>query len=152
MYYFNPQAYYNDEWVDLQPLGTEGQQFPELTGNDKYQRVQISVPMGGGFKFALNKNITAGIEWNWHWLFTDYLDDVSTVYVDPSILASGSDGALAVALADRSTAIDIIPLGEPGKQRGDSEHRDKYLYTGIFLSYTIVDLKCDPPGKWGAKF
>lgn len=152
VYYFNPQAYYNDEWVDLQPLGTEGQQFPELTGNDKYQRVQISVPMGGGFKFALNKNITAGIEWNWHWLFTDYLDDVSTVYVDPSILASGSDGALAVALADRSTAIDIIPLGEPGKQRGDSEHRDKYLYTGIFLSYTIVDLKCDPPGKWGAKF
>ena len=152
VYYFNPQAYYNDEWVDLQPLGTEGQQFPELTGNDKYSRVQVNVPIGGGLKVALSKNITTGIEWNWHLLFTDYFDDVSTTYVDPSILASGADGALAVALADRSTAVDITPLGEAGKQRGDFEHRDKYLYTGIFLSYTIVDLKCPSPGRWGAKF
>lgn len=150
--YFNPQANYNGEWVDLQPLGTEGQQFPELTGNEKYQRVQLNIPMGGGFKFALNKNLTAGLEWNWHWMFTDYFDDVSTVYVDPSILASGADGALAVALADRSTAVDLLPLGEPERQRGDSEHRDKYLYSGIFLSYTIVDLRCPTPGKWGNKF
>lgn len=150
--YFNPQAYYNDEWVDLQPLGTEGQQFPELTGNEKYQRVQVAVPMGGGFKFALNKNLTAGVEFNWHWMFTDYFDDVSTNYVDPSILASGADGALTVALADRSTAVDLIPLGEDNKQRGDFEHRDKYLYSGIFLSYTIVDLRCPTPGKWGHKF
>jgi len=151
LYYFNPQAYIDDQWVDLQPLGTEGQQFPELTGNEKYQRVQIAVPMGGGFKFVLSKNITAGIEANWHWLFTDYLDDVSKTYVDPSILATGSDGALAVALADRSYIVDIVPLGEPGKQRGDSQHDDKYLYTGIFLSYTFVDLKCPTPGKWGLR-
>lgn len=152
VYYFNPQAYYDDQWVDLQPLGTEGQQFPELTGNDKYSRVQVNLPIGGGFKFALNKNLTTGIEWNYHLLFTDYFDDVSTTYVDPSILASGADGALAVALADRSTAMDLLPLGEAGRQRGDFEHRDKYLYTGIFLSYTIVDLKCPSPGRWGAKF
>lgn len=150
--YFNPQARYDDAWVDLQPLGTEGQQFPELTGNDKYSRVQVAIPMGGGFKFALNKNITAGLEFNWHWMFTDYFDDVSTVYTDPSILASGADGALVVALADRSTAVDLVPLGEPARQRGDSEHRDKYLYSGIFLSYTIVDLRCPSPGKWGSKF
>lgn len=151
LYYFNPQAFIDDQWVDLQPLGTEGQQFPELTGNEKYRRVQIAVPMGGGFKFVLSKNITAGIEANWHWLFTDYLDDVSKTYVDPSILATGSDGALAVALADRSYIVDIVPLGEPGKQRGDSQHNDKYLYTGIFLSYTFVDLKCPTPGKWGMR-
>lgn len=151
VFYFNPQAYFDDEWVDLQPLGTEGQQFPELTGNEKYQRVQVNVPMGGGFKFALNKNITMGIEANWHWLFTDYLDDVSKTYVDPSILATGADGAQAVALSDRSITFDFLPLGEPGKQRGDSQHNDKYLYTGIFLSYTFVDLKCPGPGKWGTR-
>lgn len=151
VYYFNPQAYYDDQWVDLQPLGTEGQQYPELTGNEKYQRVQVAIPMGGGFKFALNKNLTVGLEANWHWLFTDYLDDVSKTYVDPSILATGADGALAVALSDRSIEYDVIPLGEPGKQRGDSQHNDKYLYTGIFLSYTFVDLKCPGPGKWGTR-
>ncbi len=150
LYYFNPQAYIDSQWVDLQPLGTEGQQFPELTGNEKYKRVQIAIPMGGGFKFALNKNITVGLEANWHWLFTDYFDDVSTTYIDPSILATGADGTLAVALADRSTEVDLLPLGEPGKQRGDSQHYDKYLYTGIFLSYTFVDLKCTQPG-WKKK-
>lgn len=151
LYYFNPQAMIDSEWVDLQPLGTEGQQFPELTGNEKYKRVQVAIPMGGGFKFAINKNVTFGIEANWHWLFTDYFDDVSKTYVDPSILATGADGTMAVALADRSTEVDILPLGEPGKQRGDSQHNDKYLYTGIFLSYTFVELKCAPPGKWGNK-
>lgn len=151
VYYFNPQAMIDSQWVDLQPLGTEGQQFPELTGNDKYQRVQVCVPLGGGFKFALNKNITVGVETNWHLLFTDYLDDVSKTYVDPSILATGTDGTLAVQLADRSTEVDVLPLGEAGKQRGDSMHNDKYLYTGIFLSYTFVDLKCPSPGKWGNK-
>lgn len=151
LYYFNPQAYYNDAWVDLQPLGTEGQQFPELTGNEKYKRVQIAVPMGGGFKFVLNKNLTAGVECTWHWLFTDYLDDVSKTYIDPSILATGTDGATAVALADRSTEIDVVPLGDNYKQRGDSEHKDTYMYTGVFLSYTFVQLKCPSPGKWGKR-
>lgn len=149
IYYFNPQALYNGEWVDLQPLGTEGQQFPELTGNEKYKRMQVAVPMGGGFKFALNKNITVGIESNWHWLFTDYLDDVSKTYVDPAILAAGTDGAIAAALGDRSTEIDVIPLGDNFKQRGDSRHNDTYMYSGIFFSYTFVDLKCPSPGKWG---
>lgn len=151
LYYFNPQAYYNGNWVDLQPLGTEGQQFPELSGNDKYHRVQLGVPLGGGFKFALNENWTVGLEGNWHWLFTDYLDDVSTKYVDPAILATGDNGALAVALADRSTEMDVLPLGRAGEQRGDSRHNDHYLYTGIFISYTFVHLICPSPGKWGMK-
>ncbi|MFI5172947.1 MAG: hypothetical protein ACHQFW_11180, partial [Chitinophagales bacterium] len=68
----------------------------------------------------------------------------------PSILSTGADGSLAVMLADRSSEVDLVPLGEAGKQRGDSQHNDKYLYTGIFLSYTLVDLKCKQPG-WKKK-
>ena len=149
LFYFNPQAEIDSQWVNLQPLGTEGQQFPELTGNDKYHRVQVGIPLGGGFKFALNENWTIGLEAQWHKLFTDYLDDVSKTYVDPAILASGTDGDLAVALADRSTEIDVEPLGTPGKERGDSKHRDAYLYTGVFISYTLVNLKCPAPGGKG---
>lgn len=146
-YYFNPKAYYNDSWVELQPLGTEGQQFAELTGNDPYHRLQAAVPVGGGIKFVLGKNVTVGMEAAWHKLFTDYLDDVSGYYVDPTILASGANGDLVVALADRSSEIqDAFPIGVNGKQRGDSQHNDSYAFAGIFLSYTFVNLKCPEPG------
>ncbi|MFN3938967.1 MAG: DUF6089 family protein [Chitinophagales bacterium] len=146
-YYFNPKAYYNDNWVELQPLGTEGQQFAELTGNDPYHRLQAAVPVGGGFKFIVGKNITVGMEAAWHKLFTDYLDDVSGLYVDPAILASGTNGELVVALADRSAEIlDAFPIGVNGKQRGDSHHNDSYAFAGVFVSYTFVNLKCPEPG------
>ena len=145
--YFNPKAYYNGEWVELQPLGTEGQQFAELNGIDPYHRLQVAVPIGGGFKFALGKKITVGIEASWYKLFTDYLDDVSNKYVDPTILAAGTNGDLVVALADRSVELlDTAPLGVNGKQRGDPNHKDSYAHAGLFISYTFVNLKCPEPG------
>lgn len=151
-YYFNPQGLYQGNWEDLKPLGTEGQNIAGLEGGQSYQRVQIGVPLGGGFKFALGQNWALGFEANWHKLFTDYLDDVSTRYVDPSILALGPDGDMAVAMADKSTLIADIPaLGVHGRQRGNSQNKDAYVYGEIFLSYTIVNLKCPQPSGKGFK-
>lgn len=145
--YFNPKAYYNGAWVELQPLGTEGQQFAELTGNDPYHKLQVAVPIGGGFKFALGKHLTIGLEASWHKLFTDYLDDVSGVYVDPAILATGANGELTIALADRSVELEDTPaIGINNKLRGDSQHNDSYAFAGLFVSYTFVNLKCPEPG------
>ncbi len=145
--YFNPKAYYDGSWIELQPLGTEGQQFAELTGNDPYHRLQVIIPVGGGFKFAIGKNLTIGLEASWNKLFTDYLDDVSNTYVDPAILASGAEGETVVALADRSVELlDVQPLGVNGKQRGDPNHDDSYMHAGLFISYTFVRLKCPEPG------
>jgi len=152
LYHFNPQAYYDGQWIDLQPLGTEGQNAEELSGLDPYYRYQVAVPLGGGFKVALSKNFTFGVELNWHKLFTDYLDDVSSVYFDPALLAIQPNGDLAVALADRSAELsDIQPIGGGGRQRGDALHNDAYVYAGAFLSYSIVNLKCPMPGG-GKKF
>lgn len=145
--YFNPKANYNGDWIELQPLGTEGQQFSELTGIDPYHRLQVIVPIGGGFKFAIGKNVTVGLEASWNKLFTDYLDDVSSKYVDPTILASGPNGETVVALADRSgELLDTQPIGINGKQRGDPNHDDSYMHAGLFISYTFVKLKCPSPG------
>jgi opacity protein-like surface antigen len=147
LYHFNPQALYDGNWVDLQPLGTEGQNVEELSGNDPYYRYQVAIPLGGGVKFAVSKNITMGLEVNWHKLFTDYLDDVSTVFMDPAILATTDQGALAIALADRSAELeDIISLGRAGQQRGDRYRDDAFVFAGIFLSYSIVNMKCPMPG------
>lgn len=147
-YHFNPQGLYQGHWIDLQPLGTEGQNV--LTDKEPYKRLQIGIPLGGGFKFALSENWAVGLEGNWHRLFTDYFDDVSTVYADATLLEAGPDGDIAAAMADKSTNdTDIPALGVPGRQRGDTQYNDAYFYSGIFISYTIVNLKCPPPSSKG---
>ena len=148
VFHFNPQGLYLGNWIDLQPLGTEGQNV--LPDKDPYKRIQLGIPLGGGVKFALSENWALGLEANWHKLFTDYFDDVSTRYVDPVILSSGPDGDIAVVMSDKSALTADIPvLGEPGRQRGDTKYNDAYLYGGIFVSYTIVNLKCPPPSARG---
>jgi hypothetical protein len=65
-------------------------------------------------------------------LFTDYLDDVSTVFPEKSELL-GTRGQIGVALSDRSLADG---LGDAGRQRGDSKGNDKYTFVGIsFVRY-----------------
>ena len=40
----------------------------------------VSIPFGVGVKFALSKHMAATVEWRMQKTFTDYLDDVATVY------------------------------------------------------------------------
>ncbi|MBC8172306.1 MAG: outer membrane beta-barrel protein [Chitinophagales bacterium] len=151
-YHFNPQGLYLGGWVDLQPLGTEGQNVFGISAGKSYKRLQLGFPIGGGFKFALTENWAIGIEGNWHILFTDYLDDVSTTYVDPFFLELGPEGELAVIMADKSVLTSDIPaLGIHGRQRGNTQNNDAYFFAGITLSYTIVNLKCPPPSAKGFK-
>lgn len=57
-------------------------------------------------------------------LFTDYLDDVSTVYPDKTLLLA-KRGQTAVELSDRSL---IDGLGAKDRQRGDSKGNDSYSF------------------------
>lgn len=143
-FYFNPQAQYNDRWYYLQPLGTEGQNDPSYSGLEKYKLVGFAIPIGGGFKFSVSRNWNIGIEGGLRVTFTDYLDDVSTVYPSPLSLPEGSQG-IAYALSDRSGEVGT-QIAEPGKQRGTSDKNDFYLYTGITVSYTFFRVKCPTPG------
>lgn len=146
-FYHNPQALLNDEWHDLQPLGTEGQQFPDYSGRQPYSLFQIAIPYGGGFKFNVTKGFNVALEIGYRGTYTDYLDDVSTTYIDNSVIEAGQNGALAAALADRSGAVVDEPIGIEGTQRGNSQNVDAYLFTGIQLSYTFRSLKCPAPGN-----
>lgn len=96
---FNPQAFYQNQWVDLRPLGTEGQ-----FKGEEYYTVQAALAYGGGFKFDLSNAWSVNIEVSARNLFTDYLDDVSTVYPDKRDLLR-QRGELAVALSDRSIPV-----------------------------------------------
>lgn len=81
-YHHNPKGTDADgNWVKLQPLGTEGQ---GTTGKaSKYKLSGFAIPLGAGFNYTLNRTYRLGLELGWRTTFTDYLDDVSTVYVNP---------------------------------------------------------------------
>lgn len=134
LFRFNPQANFNDRWVDLQPLGTEGQ---GIEGNeDRYILTQFCIPFGLGYKFNIYKGLAGAIEWGIRKTFTDYLDDVSGNYVESNLLEF-ENGPLSQILADRS----LEPLGSDGTndgyQRGESNRKDWYIFTGIMLTYKI---------------
>ena len=143
MFRFNPQAEYNDRWIDLQPLGTEGQGIKGY--EDRYKLTQISIPFGIGYKFNIWRNFAGAVEWGMRRTFTDYLDDVSTVYVETNKLSS-NNGPLSAALADRS----LEPLGPDGTntsmQRGETNREDWYIFTGFMLTFKIGQAKIKCPG------
>ncbi len=91
------------EWVNLEPLGTEGQ-YSTLDPDDAnngispYKTIQIAIPFGVGARVKLNQVMDLSLEFSPRWTFTDYLDDVSQNYVGADKL--GSD--LARAMANRS--------------------------------------------------
>jgi hypothetical protein len=130
-YRFNPKANLNDEWVELQPLATEGQGSSAYPDRKKYKRIQVSLPLGGGFKFRFNKKFGMAIEMGARKTYTDYLDDVSTTYVDKSILASNG-GPEAVILADRSLTADI----SSNKQRGVAGDNDWYMFAMMSVTFS----------------
>lgn len=136
---FNPKARYQGDWVELQPLGTEGQ---GMQGFDSpYKKLAFSIPFGIGVKYALTDKLNIGLELGARPTFSDYLDDVSGNYVSyPELLAG--NGQLAAALGNRTG--ELTENGEPvvvetGVKRGDSAKKDWYFILGVTVSYNFLD-------------
>ncbi len=135
-FYFDPQGQTaNGDWVELQPLGTEGQGLQNGSSIKKYKLTQLSVPFGVGVKTGISKSMCLGFEWGMRKTFTDYLDDVSTVYYNPAILTE-QRGALAAAMADPSIGKDP-KFSDVGKQRGNPSSKDWYSFFGIVLTIRL---------------
>ena len=127
----------------LRPLNTEGQGSSLYPDRKPYGSMAFSVPLGVGFKYCINESINVGFEIVHRITGTDYLDDVSKTYVDPSIFPSLPDGSPSPAylLHDRSYELGD-PIGKPGRQRGVSTTKDQFI-TGIFyVSFNLQSYKC----------
>jgi hypothetical protein len=135
LYRFNPQANLDGEWFDLQPLGTEGQGMTAYPDRKAYSLTQFSFPFGLGFKVRISNSIAFGGEWSLRRTFTDYLDDVSTTYVDPFKM-NAERGPIATALANRMTDVSSTEVIE-GQQRGNSKRSDWYSFAGVFITFKI---------------
>ena len=135
---FNPKTDFEGQIVDLQPLGTEGQ---GMDGREApYDLISLAIPFGLGVKYAINDSWNVGLELGARATFTDYLDDVSTTYVEFSELLA-ANGETAAALGNRQgeflgTEPVSVPTGTP---RGDDVSSDWFFILGVTVSYYFLD-------------
>ncbi|MEO9483160.1 MAG: hypothetical protein ABJG47_06930 [Ekhidna sp.] len=152
-----PQA---GEWVKLRPLGTEGQNIGLV---EPYKSIGFSIPVALGAQMRIPATqLTAGLEVGFRYLFTDYIDDVSSSYADLGALEA-NDGVLARILSDRSAelvavnggardlsnafinnsaahgynASSYLGSGRDGSVRGNPDNNDMIFVTQIKVSYVL---------------
>ncbi|MEK6477616.1 DUF6089 family protein [Catalinimonas sp. 4WD22] len=115
-----PQA---GEWVSLKDLQTEGK---------SYSNFSFSIPVGAGVRFRVSQVLDLEAEVGYRFLFTDYLDDISTDYVDKGTL--GSD--LAKVMSDRSLEpVDAVS----GENRFGTLVNSEFINTNNLPTYTGAD-------------
>ena len=142
VFHFNPWTYDQaGNKVRLQPLSTEGQGLPGYPGQKKYKLTQPELVFGGGIKFALNDCVALGIELSQRKTFTDYLDDVSTHYIDQDKLLAAK-GPKAVELAYRGNQLPGGAAYPPdGEQRGTASEMDWYYFFGLTIEIKFDCIK-----------
>lgn len=121
--YFNPKAEYQGKKYALQPLKTEGVD---------YNRITFAIPYGAGIRYMIDPFFNICFEVGYRKVFTDYLDDVSTVYLDNTSFTD----PIAQALADRRPEIGL-PLRPAGSIRGNPEKDDGYALMQIKVEYYL---------------
>jgi hypothetical protein len=137
---FGPQAILNGSWYDLQPLHLEGQGFQEYSNHKTYQLKQINIPIGFGIKYELSACFNTRFEIIHRILFTDYLDDVSTVYIDPTLFGKYLSPAQANLAKQLYCRIRDLPLGtviQEGTVRGDHKHNDAFFTIQLKISWAF---------------
>jgi len=145
-YHHSPKTTYKDEVYKLQPLRTEGV---------KYSLWGINIPMGTGFYFTMRKKHRIGFEYCWRITFTDYLDDVSGKYANPSDM---NKAPVAAVLANRTNelgnAVDPVVAAYfvPGNKRGDASHKDNYMTVQLSYSYVVRGRSSFYRSRYGSFF
>lgn len=131
----------NSTKVYLQPLSTEGQGLADYPERKEYKLTQFAAAFGGGIRFAITNCTSVALEFTQRKTFTDYLDDVSTSYVDQQKLLAAK-GQQAADLAYRG---DELPNGSSypghGEQRGTPTEADWYYFVGMSADVRIGCIK-----------
>ncbi len=138
---FNPKTFYKGQWIYLQPLHLEGQGFKEYKARKTYKLSQFNIPVGGGLKFKISDLFTIRGEMIYRILNTDYLDDVSTSYIDPSLFDKylpEPQAFYAKQLYFRGDEVDPeAAQPKPGNRRGVKRNNDGYFTVNINLGITL---------------
>jgi hypothetical protein len=146
-FYFNPKGYYYPDpnnqnvkqLVELKPLRLEGQGMAEYPNRKDYKLTQLEIPIGSGIKYYIKEHIYIGIEILHRKTFTDYIDNVSTQYIDPIYFQKylkPADVPVALQLYNREPFRNISrPI--IGRQRGDPKQMDSFFSTILRFGWRI---------------
>jgi hypothetical protein len=107
----------------LRPLQTEGV---------SYSPVILAIPFGLGVNLYHNRIFNIGLEGIYRLTFSDYIDDVSDVYIDNDSFTN----PIAAELADRRQDLGFPPAPE-GTQRGNPDQNDGYFTMTVKIEYFI---------------
>jgi len=130
MFQYNPQALYNNSWIDLRPLQTEGK---------KYGTFSMAIPFGIGVKWRFSRSFALESSIGFRKTYTDYIDDVSNSYADV-VQQQQTKGRTAAILTDRSAELHNGEFqNKPGYRRGNPDFNHWYIIGGVTLSYRIFN-------------
>lgn len=135
---FNPRAKLKGKWHALQPLRTEGQGMARGSPRP-YSLIQSCFPMGLGMRYEIGRLLAARLELGYRVLQTDFLDDVSGIYPDPSLFnryLGAAEAFFARQLSDRRGELNPAITGSPGDQRGNPGNNDAWF--SILLKFSIT--------------
>lgn len=133
---FNPKTELNGVKYALRDYATEAQ-------GREYGLVTGGLTFGLGFKWDLNYKWSFNAGLNARRTMTDYIDDVSTVYPSLVSLPGGPTG-IAAQLSDRS---GVEGFATVGKQRGNSENNDTYVFLHFSVMRYFSQLDCPKVSK-----
>ena len=146
-FYYNPQAKFTNnidgstKWYNLRGYHTEGEGI--IPTRKEYSNFSFCIPFGIGIAYGWTKYWSIGLEYGFRKTFTDYIDDCSTTYVDPSIYGNTSDlhSYMSQEFSNPSpNKNQDNPLGiatQPGQQRGDPKKKDSYMFAMFNVYYKI---------------
>ena len=142
---FNPQSKArNGQYVYLQPLSLEGQGFAEYPERKPYKLSQVNFPIGAGVRYELGPSFNLRAEFLYRILTTDYLDDVSTKYINADVFSNYFSGADLQNARDLSynQRTNTGPFKETfrkleGGIRGNPKNNDSYFTFNIKIGYTF---------------
>ena len=89
----------------------------------------MSIPFGVGLNCMLTKSWGIGFDFGFRYTLTDYIDDVSSTYVDPDIF----DDPMASYFSNPACKYNV----GAGEQRGDSNWNDAYMFLTIKVTYKL---------------
>lgn len=140
LFYYNPYTKLDGNKYYLESVGTEGQKTPNRPNKNRgYDQYAFAIPYGFGVKVGLSQNWAINFEVSSRLTFTDYIDDVSGKYPDSDDVNYFVNGTnIGLDLYDRSD----LNIGVLDKQRGTSKDKDRFMFVGISMTYTIQTTKC----------
>ncbi len=126
----NPTAIYEGTTYELQELSTEG---------IAYSRFTFYVPISLGINIHINSKTYIGFEYTFHYVFSDYLDDISGDYINNTKL-----NGVVSTLADRTNEGGYLPTEtsnnkswSEGSQRGSNNSNDFFSTLSFHMGYSF---------------